>query len=164
LKAARAVMTTIPVDADPRIAALFTGRTAALGTLEVAKQTLKAAKALIKTFPIDADPRILALFTAKESANASLIVANEFLEGVKTSIGGMAAVSTFIVEKGIGGLLDIKEAMFEGQLNVVKGGSVAMALSVELMSKPHDLSLAFNFHNPISGAKALGEKLLKIID
>jgi peptidoglycan hydrolase CwlO-like protein len=164
LKAARSVMTALPVDADPRIVALFAGKTTTLGTLEIAKQTLRTAKALINTFPIDADPRILALFTAKESANASLIIANEFLEGIENAVGGIATVSTFIVEKGLGGLLDVKKAMFEGQLNAVKGGRVALALSLELMGKPHDLMLAFNFHSPLSGAKELGDKLLKMID
>jgi hypothetical protein len=71
---------------------------------------------------------------------------------------------TFIIEKGLGGLLDVKEAMFEGQLNVVKGGKVGMAISLELMDKPYEFMLVFNFKDPLSGAKELGEKLIELID
>jgi hypothetical protein len=33
-----------------------------------------------------------------------------------------------------------------------------------LLEKPHDLMLSFNFNDPLSGAKALGEKLIGMID
>ncbi|MGB0524309.1 MAG: hypothetical protein ACPGJS_15170 [Flammeovirgaceae bacterium] len=160
LKGLQAAIKTFPIDADPRIVALFTAKETANASLEVAKQTLKGLQALIKVFPIDADPRIVALFTAKETANASLEAAKLFLEGVKKSVGGLADVAQFIVEAGLGGLLDVRYARFEGQLNSVKGGGVELELEILLMKKPLDLELAFNFNNPLDGAKALAEKLI----
>jgi len=150
-----------PIDADPRILALFTAKGAATAGLEVAKQSVIFARNAVNTFPIDADPRILALFTAKETANAALEVAKFALEGVKVSVGGLADVATFITTYGLGGLLDVRAASFEGQLNVIHGGQVAMALKLDIMQQPVALQLRFNFNQPLASAKVLGEDLLR---
>lgn len=160
LKVAKAAIKAFPIDADPRMVALFTAKETANAALEIAKQSLKGLQALIKSFPIDADPRIVALFTAKETANASLQAAKLFLEGVKKGVGGLADVGEFIVEYGLGGLLDIRYAKFEGQLNIVKGGSVDLALELSVMKKDLDFEFGFSFNDPLQGAKVLAEKLI----
>ena len=115
---------------------------------------------MIKNFPIDADVRIIALFTLKEGADAALDFADNFLEGVKQAAGGMAEVGSFIIEQGLGGLLDVKRARFEGDLNIVQGGSVSMAIDLELMSKDMQFDLAFNFHEPLKAIEKLVEDLV----
>ena len=163
LRGIRSGINAFPIDADPRIAALFTAKETANAALFVAEQTLDTMQDAANLVPIDLDPRVASLFAAKETATVGLKVAEGVLEGAKVSVGGLGDAATFIVEVGLGGLFDVKAASFEGQLNAVKGGFVQLSLSVELMGQPQNLDLGFNFHDPLSGAKALGEQMLKAL-
>ncbi|MBU2983857.1 hypothetical protein KO528_00710 [Saccharophagus degradans] len=163
LKGLQATIKLVPVDSDPRILGLFTAKETANAALEVAKQSLIGLQAAIKDFPIDADPRIAALFSALGIATGGLQSAKLILEGIKQSVGGLAEASSFIVEYGLGGVLDIKRIYFEGSLNVVKGGNVSMALQLVLMKNNLNVDLAFSFHDPLKSADALVKKLLKEI-
>lgn len=163
LKGLEATISIIPVDSDPRIVALFAAKETANAVLEVAEQTLIGLQAAIKNFPIDLDPRVAALLTLHAAATGVLQSANYFLEGLQISIGGLAEASSFIVEYGLGGLLDIKRAKFEGSLNVVKGGDVSMELDLILMKSQLDLALAFSFQDPMQSVELLVQKLLKEI-
>ncbi len=98
--------------------------------------------------PIDADPRVAALFAARETANGALEIAKFGLEGVKQSVGAMAEVGQYIVDFGLGGLLDIREASFEGSLTATNGGHVTLAMTLSFMGDPHTLTLPFSFHDP----------------
>ena len=150
---------TFPIDADPRIVGLFAARNTATGALTAANLALKAIKAVIKLFPIDADPRMIGLFTARNTATGSLEVARFTLEGVKQSVKGMSEVSQFIAD-GVGKLLVINEAMFEASLSATHGGNVSLAVKLVFMNEPYDLAFDFNFHDPLSSAKALADLLL----
>jgi len=150
-----------PIDADVRIAGLFTARETANGVLEGAKQVVRGLEKTIVNFPIDADVRIAGLFTARETATAALSVATQTLQGLKVSIGSIADVGQFIVKYSLGGLLDVKSARFEATLMAARGGSVSLALTLVFMQgQPQTLALAFNFYDPLSGAKALAKQLL----
>jgi hypothetical protein len=152
---------TFPIDADPRMIGLFTARETANGGLELAKLTLRGIEEGAKTLPIDLDPRIVGLFTARETANGALQVAILSLEGIKKSVGAMATVGQFIAEVGLGGLLDVKSAQFEGSLEATQGGSVMMAIEVVFMKgQPQHLTLGFNFMSPKQAALELAKKLL----
>lgn len=159
----QATISLVPVDSDPRILALFTAKESANLGLEATKQSLIGLQALIKDFPIDADPRIAGLFSVLGVATGGLQSAKLILEGIKQSVGGLAEASSFIVEYGLGGLLDIKRLYFEGSLNIVKGGNVAMAVQLVLMKNNVNLDLAFSFHDPLKSADILVQKLLKEI-
>ena len=160
LRGMEAAAKTFPIDADPRLAALFTARETAKGALEVAKQTLRGLQLAAKTFPIDADPRIAALFAARETATGSLKLANLTLEGVKATVKAAASAAEFIAKFGLGGLLNIKDASFEGKLTATQGGRVSLALNLVFMNNPMAFAFAFNFNDPLSGAKDLAKKLL----
>ena len=131
------------------------------GVLEGAKQVVRGLEKTIVNFPIDADVRIAGLFTARETATAALSVATQTLQGLKVSIGSIADVGQFIVKYSLGGLLDVKSARFEATLMAARGGSVSLALTLVFMQgQPQTLALAFNFYDPLSGAKALAKQLL----
>ena len=131
------------------------------GVLEGAKQVVRGLEKTIVNFPIDADVRIAGLFTARETATAALSVATQTLQGLKVSIGAIADVGQFIVKYSLGGLLDVKSARFEATLMAARGGSVSLALTLVFMQgQPQTLALAFNFYDPLSGAKALAKQLL----
>ena len=161
LRVIEAGIKTFPIDADPRIVGLFASRETANGILEAAKGFVKGIEAGIKTFPIDADPRIVGLIASRETANGILEGAKLTLEGLKKSIGAIADVSKFIAEVGLGGLLDVKSAQFEGSLQATEGGSVMMAIELVFMQgQPQNLTLSFNFKNPQQAALDLAKKLL----
>ncbi len=151
---------TFPIDADPRIVGLFTGKGVATGGLEAAKQTLRALQATIKAFPIDADVRIVGLFTAKGTATGALQIAIGSMELAKAAVGGLAEVGDFIVKHGLGGLFDVKEAVFEGRLNGISNGGVTMSLDLILLKNALHLSLSFNFKNIGKSVELLTKKLL----
>jgi len=161
LRGLEAAAKNVPIDADPRILALFTARETANGVLELAKLTLRGIEEAARTFPIDADPRIVGLFTARETADAALKAAILILEGVKESVGAMADVGKFVAEIGFGGLLDVRSAQFEGVLQAAQGGSVMMAVEVVFMKgQPQRFALGFNFMSPQQAALELAKKLL----
>ncbi len=160
LRGMEAAAKTIPVDADPRVAGLFAARETANGVLEAAKQTLKGMEKAATSIPIDMDPRIAALFTARETANGSLEAAKLVLAGVKATVGAAAEAGEFIAKYGLGGLIDIREALFEGSLSATQGGRVSLAVKLTFMNKPQAFAFAFNFNDPLSSAKDLAKKLL----
>jgi hypothetical protein len=160
LRGMEAAAKTIPVDADPRVAGLFAARETAKGVLEAAKQTLKGMELAATTIQIDMDPRIAALFTARETANGTLELATLSLEGVKLTVKAAAEAAEFIAKYGLGGLIDIREAMFEGSLSATQGGRVSLAVKLTFMNKPKSFAFAFNFNDPLSSAKDLAKMLL----
>lgn len=64
------------------------------------------------------------------------------------------------IEYGLGSILDVKRARFEGALDVVQGGAVDMALDLVLMKNDTALNLAFNFGSPKKAAETLVRNLL----
>ena len=160
LRGMEAAAKTIPVDADPRVAGLFAARETAKGVLEAAKQTLRGMEKAATSIPIDMDPRIAALFTARETANGALELAKLSLEGVKLTVKAAAEAAEFIAKYGLGGLIDIREAMFDGSLSATQGGRVSLAVKLTFMNKPKSFAFAFNFNDPLSSAKELAKILL----
>lgn len=104
--------------------------------------------------------KIGTLEAAKHVAFGALEVAKWALEGLKLTVGAAANVGTFITNFGLGGLIDIREARFEGTLNATAGGSVFLSVSLTFMNQPRDITLAFNFTDPLSSAKQLANLLL----
>lgn len=152
---------TFPIDADPRMVGLLTAHGSAWVALEAAKGVLRGIEAAAQTVPIEADPRMVGLFTAYGSATGALQAARGVLEGVKLTVGGLADVGQFIIDVGLGGLIDVKSASFRTSLAVANGGRVAMNIDVLFMKKErHTLTLDFSFADPLSAANALAKSLL----
>jgi hypothetical protein len=159
LRGLEAAATNIPIEADPRVAGLYVARETANAALEVAKQTLRGLELAATNIPIDADPRIVGLFTALGTATAGLQTAHLALEGVKHSVRAAAEAAEFI-DRGLGDLINISEARFEGSLSATKGGYVSLAVKMTFMNQPKDFAFAFNFNDPLSSAKDLAKMLL----
>lgn len=150
-----------PIEADPRMAGLISAKATANGILEAGKGIVRGIELGAKTFPIDADPRIVGLFTAYGTATGGLKAAQGILEVTKSTVGGLADIGKFIVDIGLGGLIDIKSASFYASLAVSSGGRVSLNVELLFMKKDkHSLTLDLNFHNPLSAAEALAKSLL----
>jgi multidrug efflux pump subunit AcrA (membrane-fusion protein) len=152
---------TFPINADPRMVGLLTAHGSAWAVLEAAKGVLRGIEAAAQTVPIEADPRMVGLFTAYGTATGALQVAQGVLEGTKLTVGGLADVGQFILDVGLGGLIDVKSASFRTSLAAANGGRVAMSIDVLFMKKERrTLTLDFSFADPLSAANALAKALL----
>ena len=161
LRAIEAGAKTFPIEADPRMAGLISARATAWGVLAAAKGVLRGIEQAAKTFPIDADPRIAGLFTAYGTATGSLKAANVVLEGTKLAVGGLANIGQFIIDVGLGGLIDVKSASFSASLAAANSGRVALRIELVFMKKDRrQFSLDFSFYDPLSGANSLAKLLL----
>lgn len=151
----------IPIDADPRVAGLFAGRGAALGALEGAKQAVRGMELAARAYPIDGDPRVAAIVAARETAGLGLDAAHLALEAVESSVGAAAGAASFIVENGLGGVLDVRSASFRGALAGVSGGSANVSIELSYLGgAPETLAVQFDFHDPARGARRLAKRLL----
>jgi hypothetical protein len=80
--------------------------------------------------------------------------------GFETATTGSMKAAKWIVDKGLGGLVDVKSAEFEGQLSGIKGGQVSMRVNVKFLNENFNAGLGFNFSDPLSAAKDLATALL----
>jgi len=142
------------------IGTLEAARWTAIGILEAAKLTLRGLEEATK-IPIDVDPRVATLLTAWGVATGALEAAKGFLQGVKLTLGAMGDVAQFIVDAGLGGIIDVRAAAFEAYLDTVEGGRVSMAVTLSFMGgAPKTLALDFDFGSPARAALSLAQALL----
>jgi hypothetical protein len=160
LEAAKAVQTLPPIEADPRLVALYVER----GTAQAALDTAVAALSLIQSagdaIPIDLDPEIVALTAAKGTAEFGLTAAEHVLEATRVTVAGTLQVSEYIVNYGLGGLIDVRKASFSGGLDAVHGGQVRLAADVEFLGEPHHIEFGFDFNDLETGVENLVKELL----
>lgn len=97
----------------------------------------------------------------REAATTVLAASRTILDGFEQATTGSLAAAKWIVDKGLGGVVDVKSAEFAGKLDVMKGGGVSMKANVKFLDNSHNASFSFNFTDPVSGAKALASMLLE---
>lgn len=142
------------------ITALYVSYGIATTVLAVAKTALALARGVIILTPIDLDPRMVALNGAYLTATAALTVAREFLSTTQKVVGAAATIGNYIVNCGLGGLLDIRAAKFEANLSQAAGGYISMEMELVLMGELQILELDFNLKDPLANARTLARKLL----
>lgn len=154
--------TKVPVDMDLRVAGPLGSMHAAQLALDGAIATLQGMKQISQDLSVDVDPRVSGPIALRETARLELMAAKAVLEGLKQTVGGLAEAGTFIVQNGLNGLIDIKSAGFECSLQAGHGGEVELQIVVSFMRRaPQSFLLAFNFHDPLAGAKRMAEQLTK---
>jgi hypothetical protein len=104
--------------------------------------------------------KIGTLEAAKHIAFGALEVAKWALQGVISAVGAVADAGKFIANYGLGGFIDIRRAAFKGYLSATAGGAVLLSVSLTFMDHQRDIDIAFNFSDPLSGAKSLAKVLL----
>lgn len=144
----------------------ITGLYTQLGT---EKAGLAAAQAFLTQLvkgaintPIDLDPRVSGLIVSRDTAIGVLNGYKQTLEATKRGLGAVGVASEFITRRGLDALLMVNAASFEADLNTASGGVVTMAISLTYQDKPTNLSMTFNFNDPVGSAKALGQRLLSM--
>ncbi|NJL75875.1 MAG: hypothetical protein HC892_13480 [Saprospiraceae bacterium] len=96
----------------------------------------------------------------REAATTLLAASRTILDGFDQATTGSLAAAKWIVDKGLGGVVDVKSAEFAGKLDVMKGGAVSMKANVKFLDNNYNAGFAFNFTDPVSGSKALASMLL----
>ncbi|MEV5750746.1 hypothetical protein AB0L00_23230 [Actinoallomurus sp. NPDC052308] len=160
LSVAQAAIPSVPVDADPRVAGLITAQGTAYGSLSLAQGALAAAQALIPRFPVDADPRIAGVLAAQMSATASLSVAQQALTAARAAVGPAIAVADYITRDGLGALLSVQAAGFDGTLDQAGGGVVTVWADLTYMGGRRRAQFGFDFHDPLTSVRGLAHSLI----
>ena len=129
------------------------------GSLATATQALSLLKSGVVSTPIDLDPRVSSLYVELKTATLTLEATQAFLQQTKQSYGRLANAAAWIAQHSDAELLVVTHAQFAGQLNLVSGGQVTMAIDGTLMSRPFHIDQGFNFHDLEKTAENFAESL-----
>lgn len=160
VQATRAVQTAPPIEADPRLVVLVASREVAQAALDTAVGALQLISAGAEALPVDADPVVISLTAARETAYAGLALADGVLEGARVTAGGTLQVADYIAQYGLGGLIDVRYAMFTAGLDLANGGEVRLVADVEFLGEPQHIEFDFNFQDLASSVDNLVKELV----
>lgn len=96
----------------------------------------------------------------RQATDWSLNQANAFLDGLRQASGGLLDLLNQIADWSLGVLLDVSEAHFSGNLNIVNGGKVSLHVVMTVQGNREDYVVDFNFYNFDDGARSLAEKVM----
>ncbi|MBO1756636.1 hypothetical protein [Allobranchiibius sp. CTAmp26] len=157
---AQAAQATYPVDQDPRILALQGGEAAAQQALQVAQTALAAAQQATGAAVTAASQAVDGFQQQLGAATLALQAANAGLTQLNASIGDVAAVSAYIAEHGLDGLLNVKSASFTGTLDATSGGSVTLDADVVFQGTEDMVHVSYDFHDLAASAQTLAKEVL----
>lgn len=125
------------------------------GAYEIAKGILKSYQETLSGLrdAVDWSKREIAANVVK----ASGVIVDEF---DKASTATLKAAK-WIVDKGLGGVMDVKSVEFAGRLDVLSGGNVTLKINAKFLKEDFNTQIAFNFNDPENAAKVLGDILVK---
>ncbi|MEM6671795.1 MAG: hypothetical protein AAF726_03065 [Planctomycetota bacterium] len=131
-KAAYSATVAVPVDADPRIAALLGSRSAAL-------TALRSAESLVRTFPVDSDPRVAGQIAGRATALAALDVAKGAVDVTGTAVAGAGRVTSWAASHS-GAVLGVDEAGYGAKLaGYLAGNEVDFRAQVRFLGEPESI-------------------------
>lgn len=100
-------------------------------------------------------------WSKKEGYEKLADAATAVINGVEAASMGSKKAAKFIVEYGLGGLVDVKSAEFSGALNALSGGKVSMKSNLKYLDEKYSLSYSFSFGSPMAAARSIADSLLK---
>ena len=160
LQAAQAAAVTYPIDQDPRILALQAGRGTAALALQAAQGVLSVTQQTTAAAITAAGQTVTTLAQQAGAATTVLQTASSALGLLRQGIGEVAGVAGYIAAHGLGALLDVRSASFDGSLNATTGGSVTLDATVIFQGAQQTLHLSYSFHDLVAGARALAKAVL----
>jgi hypothetical protein len=160
LHAAQAAAVTYPVEQDPRIVALQTGRGAAILGLQAAQGVLSATQQATAAAITAAGQTVTTLAQQAGAANTVLQTTNSALGLLRQGIGEVAGVAGYVAQHGLGALLDVSSASFDGAINTTHGGAVTLDATVVFQGTPQTVHVSYDFHDLVAGAKELAKTVL----
>jgi predicted nucleic acid-binding Zn-ribbon protein len=160
LHAAQAAAVTYPIDQDPRIVALQTGRGAAVLGLQAAQGVLSATQQATAAAITAAGQTVTTLAQQAGAANSVLQTTNSALGLLRQGVGEVAGVAGYIAAHGLGALLDVRSASFDGSISATHGGAVTLDAVVVFQATQQTVHVSYDFNDLVAGAKALAKSVL----
>lgn len=160
LSTAQAAQANYPIDQDPRILALQAGETAAQTALQAAQSALTTVQQTTGAAITAASQAVAGFQQQLGTATMALQAANAGLTQLNSAIGSVAALSGYIAEHGLDGLLNVKSASFTGTLDATSGGSVTLDADVVFQGTEDQVHVSYDFHDLVAGAEALAKEVL----
>ena len=160
LQASQAAAVTYPIDQDPRIIALQGSRGAAQLAFQAAQGALATAQQTTAAGIAAARQTVTTLAQRAGVANGVLQATSNALAVVRQGVGDVASVAGYVAQHGLGALLDVRSASFDGTLNAATGGSVTLDAVVIFQGTQQTLHVSYNFHDLVAGAKAIAKAAL----
>ncbi len=99
-------------------------------------------------------------WSRREIADGILKAAGEVVKAFDEASTGILKAAKWIVDKGLGGVADVRSAEFSGQLDVLSGGNVTMKINAKFLDEPYNTQISMNLKNPEDAAKKLGKILV----
>jgi len=124
------------------------------------KSATLASKALEGAVQVLEGLKVAVDWGQREAAVKTVQLASTVVTGFETATAGAKQAGKWIVDKGLGGVIDIKSAEFEGKLDVLSGGKVSMQVNVAFLGNPYHAVVGFDFASPDSAVKTLASALL----
>lgn len=116
----------VPIEADPRMVALFAAKESATGIL-------KAAEKMTEVWPIETDPALAALIAARETALAGLNVAKGAVFVSGKTVEGAGRVTAWAAKHN-GDLFMLDSASFDAQLaGYLDGGKIDVRVKARFL-------------------------------
>jgi hypothetical protein len=94
------------------------------------------------------------------AANTVLQTTNSALGLLRQGIGEVADVAGYIAQNGLGALLDVRSASFDGSISATHGGAVTLDATVVFQGSSQTVHLAYDFNDLVAGAKALAKAVV----
>lgn len=160
LQAAQSAAVSYPLDQDPRIVALQGSRGVALLALQAAQGVLSVTQQATAAGIAAAAQTVTTLAKQAGVANSVLQTTSSALAMVRQGVGAAAGVADYIAEHGLGALLDVKSASFDGTISATTGGVVTLDAVVVFQGSQQTVHVTYDFHDLVAGANALAKEVL----
>ncbi len=160
LQAAKSAAASYPIEKDPRVLQLQSDRGIADLALKGANDFLSLTQQATDGAIVLAGQTYNGLVQQIGVANAVLQKTNETLGLVRQGVGTLAGLAGYIAEHGLGALLDVRSASFDGTLSGTKGGAVSLDAAVVFQGTPQAVHIAYDFSDLAAGAKALAKAVV----
>lgn len=159
VSAARAVVQSFNIELDPRVLAEKVKMAAADLALRIAEGLLQG---LINGLT-DAQRGFDAAFrTLSDLLAAAYRVLQDAQYGLEKVKQGLEIAEQFLdkVVQTAGQVLSVREAVFDANLDVLRGGQITVVATVVYLGNPQQIRWQFNFNSPAESARAVAEFLL----
>ena len=103
---------------------------------------------------------VTALAQLATADGSVLQAANTALGTLSQGVGELAGVAGYIAQHGLGALLDVRSASFDGTINTTSGGSVTLDATVVFQGTAQTVHVSYDFHDLVAGAKAVAKAVV----
>jgi hypothetical protein len=159
----QAATITTPIDQDFRILGLKGSLAGAQALLDGANRALALTRDATRQSVDGLNATLTGVSNQLAQATTAFDGLNAGLERTRGALAVATAAADYIAKNGLGAVLDVKRASFDGALSATSGGHVTLDADVVFMGKPRTVHASYDFGDLAAGAKALAHELVPSI-